>query len=154
MGKIKLLVPAEICHELIVYLNLINDFGCCVYIQRIVYFAHKFDLRVSCDFRNKLPLHSYTTLTAWSQRWRRSDFQARSQNCVKSLLTSCLLYLRPSLRIEHLGSHWTDFHEIWYLSVFRKSVGNIQILLKSDKNNGYITWRPTYFFYHISVSSS
>jgi hypothetical protein len=23
-----------------------------------------------------------------------------------------------------LGSHWTDFHEIWYMSVFRKSVKN------------------------------
>ena len=24
--------------------------------------------------------------------------------------------------MEQLGSQWTDFHEIWYLSVFRKSV--------------------------------
>jgi hypothetical protein len=26
----------------------------------------------------------------------------------------------PSVRIEQLGSHWTDFHEIWYLSTFPK----------------------------------
>ena len=24
------------------------------------------------------------------------------------------LYVRPSVRMEQLGSHWTDFHEIWY----------------------------------------
>jgi len=32
--------------------------------------------------------------------------------------------VRPclSLRIEQLGSHGTDFHEIWFLSIFRESV--------------------------------
>jgi len=34
--------------------------------------------------------------------------------------------------MEQLGSHWTDFHEIWYLSTFRKFVEKIQ----SYKNNG------------------
>jgi hypothetical protein len=29
--------------------------------------------------------------------------------------------------MEQLGSHWTDFHEIWYLSIFRNSVGKIQL---------------------------
>jgi len=32
-----------------------------------------------------------------------------------------------------LGSHWTDFHDILYLSIFRKSVKKIQVCLKSDK---------------------
>jgi hypothetical protein len=44
-----------------------------------------------------------------------------------------------SVRMEQLVSHWTDFHEIWYLSNFRKSVEKIRVLLKSDKNNGYFT---------------
>ena len=35
-----------------------------------------------------------------------------------------------------------DFHEIWYMNVFRKSVQKIQVSFKSDKNNGYFTWRP------------
>jgi hypothetical protein len=34
----------------------------------------------------------------------------------------------------------TDFHEIWYLSIFRKTV-KIQVSLQWDKNNGYFTWR-------------
>jgi hypothetical protein len=29
---------------------------------------------------------------------------------------------RPSVRMQQLGSHLTDFHEIWYLSIIRKSV--------------------------------
>ena len=37
--------------------------------------------------------------------------------------------------MEQLGSHSTDFHEIWYLRVFRKYVEKIQLSLKSDENN-------------------
>jgi hypothetical protein len=39
---------------------------------------------------------------------RKEDYEARSQKCDKQLLaTSCL-----SVRMEQLGSHWTDFHKI------------------------------------------
>jgi len=72
------------------------------------------------------------------------------KNGEKRLLASSCL----SVRMEQLGAHWTDFHEIWYLSIFRKSVEKIQVSLKSDKNNGYFTWRPIYIFDHISLSSS
>ena len=41
----------------------------------------------------------------------------------------------PSVRLKHLGSHWTNFHEISRLSIFRKSVEKNQVTLKSDKNN-------------------
>ena len=64
-------------------------------------------------------------------------FQARSQNCDKRLLASSCLSTCPSVHMEQLGSHWTDFHEIWYLSIFRKSVVKIQDWLKSDINNEY-----------------
>ena len=45
--------------------------------------------------------------------------------------SSCLY-----LRMEQLGSHWTDFDEMSYLRVFRKFVPKIQASLKSYKNNG------------------
>ena len=48
--------------------------------------------------------------------------------------------------MEQLGSHWTKFYEIWYLRIFRKSVEKIQVSFKSDKANGYFTWRPIYIF--------
>ena len=42
----------------------------------------------------------------------------------------------PSVRMEQLGFYWTDFHKIWHLSIFRKSVEKSHISVKSDKNNG------------------
>jgi len=48
--------------------------------------------------------------------------------------------------MEQVGSQWTDFYEILYLSIFRKSAQNFQVLLISDKNNGYFTWRPMYSY--------
>jgi len=48
--------------------------------------------------------------------------------------------VHPSVRME-LGYQWTDFHEIWYSNIFRKSVEKIQGSLQSDKNKGHPTWR-------------
>ena len=60
-----------------------------------------------------------------------------------------LCHICPSaLRVEQLGSYWTDFHEILYLRIFLKSVQKIQVSLKSDKNKVHITYRPIYIFYH------
>jgi hypothetical protein len=36
----------------------------------------------------------------------------RSQNREKHLLALSCLSVRLSIRIEQLGSHWADFHEI------------------------------------------
>jgi len=33
--------------------------------------------------------------------------------------------------MEQLGSHWTDFHTILHLSIFRKSCEKIQVSLES-----------------------
>ena len=40
-----------------------------------------------------------------------------------------VMSVRLSIRMEKLGSHSTDFHEIWYLRIFRKSV---------EKNSSFI----------------
>jgi hypothetical protein len=65
---------------------------------------------------------------------------------------SSYLSVRPSICLsvcmEQLSSHWTDFHEIWHLSIFRKSVQPIQDSLNSDKNNGYFKYSPVNFPYH------
>jgi hypothetical protein len=55
-----------------------------------------------------------------------------------------------SVHMEQLGYLWTDFHEIWYLSFLRKSVENIQVPLKSDKNNGCFTQKPMHAYDNIS----
>jgi hypothetical protein len=46
--------------------------------------------------------------------------------------------------MERLRSHWMDCHEIWYLSIFWKFVKKFQVFLKSNKKNGYFTWRQIY----------
>jgi hypothetical protein len=67
----------------------------------------------------------------------------------KRLLVSSCLSVRPHGK---LGSHWTDFHKIWYFNfLFVKFVDKIQISLKSDKNNGYFTWRRVYI-HNISLN--
>jgi hypothetical protein len=61
----------------------------------------------------------------------------KSDNFFRSV---CLLSVRPSVRMEQLGSNWTDFYEIWSLSIFQKPVKKIQNSLKSDETNGNFTW--------------
>jgi hypothetical protein len=60
---------------------------------------------------------------------------------------------RLSVRMEQLGSHWTDLNEIWYLRVLRKSVEKSQVSINSD-NNRYFTRRPMYIYENISLNSS
>jgi len=65
-----------------------------------------------------------------------------------------ILSLCLSIHMEQLGSCWTDFHEIWYLSVFWRSVKKIQVSLKSDKNYGYFTWILWYVYDSIWLIAS
>jgi hypothetical protein len=68
---------------------------------------------------------------------------ARSQNSEKGLLAPPCLSVSPSIRmsvrVKQLGSHWKDFREIWYLSVFRNSVEKIPVSLKFGKKSEYFT---------------
>jgi len=63
-------------------------------------------------------------------------FYTRSQNCEKHLLSSSYLYVCVSVRLDKLGCHWTDVNENSNLNIFRKSVENILVSLKSMKYNG------------------
>jgi hypothetical protein len=47
-----------------------------------------------------------------------------------------LCHVCMSVRFE-FRSHWEDFHEVVYLSIFLQSVEKIPASLKSDKNNMY-----------------
>jgi hypothetical protein len=55
-----------------------------------------------------------------------STFWARSQNCEKAT-NIFVTFVCLSVRMEKLGSHPTDFHEILYLSISRKSVENTPV---------------------------
>ena len=65
--------------------------------------------------------------------WRRSIFRrvckiAESDHSLRHVCPS----VRPDGWMEQLGSHWTDFHEIWYLSTFRKLVKRIQVSVRTE----------------------
>jgi len=74
--------------------------------------------------------------------------------CERRLLASSCLSVRPSV-CPHGSTRLplVEFHEIWYLSIFRISFEKIQVPLKSDKNKSYFTWRPIYILDHILLSS-
>ena len=69
----------------------------------------------------------------------------------KRRLASSCLSVRPSVRTEQLGLHQTGCHEILCLNTFRNCSEKIQILSKSDKNNGYFTCRLIYIFHHLPL---
>ena len=66
-------------------------------------------------------------------------FRRLSRFCEKSVIDSCLY-----IRMEQLGLHWKNFYWNLYLGTFLKSIENIQVSSKSDKNNAYFTWKPIY----------
>ena len=55
-----------------------------------------------------------------------------------SLSSSVCGSVRLSVRMEQLRSHWKDFNEIWYWSIFWKCVKKIQDSLKSDRITGTV----------------
>jgi len=59
---------------------------------------------------------------------------AKLRKATISFVMSVLLSVCSSLWMEQIGCHWTDFHKIWYFSVFRNYVENSQVSLKSGKN--------------------
>jgi len=43
-------------------------------------------------------------------------------------------------------------NEIWYLSIFRKTVEKFQVSIKWDKNKEHFAWTPIHIFDIISLS--
>ena len=82
-------------------------------------------------------------MVVWRIFKRLRKIQRAQRATVSFVMSVCLPACLP-VRMKQLGCRWTDFHEIWYLSIFRKSVEKIQVSLKSDKSNRCFTWRPLY----------
>jgi hypothetical protein len=64
------------------------------------------------------------------------SFLGAFANLIK-VAVSFVVPVRLSVRVEQLGSHWKDLHEILYMSIFRKSGKKNIVSLKSDENNRY-----------------
>jgi hypothetical protein len=77
--------------------------------------------------------HVASVETGW--RLRQESFL----DAFAKLRITSFMSIRPSDRMEQLGSHWTKFDKTCYLGFFRKSVEKIKVSFKSDKNSGYFT---------------
>ena len=121
-------------------------------------------------FTRTVRMSTCNCTTHWRKACCGSDFQHSAIICIQpeqilgafaklrkssiSYVMSARLSVYLSVRMEQLVSHWTDFYEIWHLSIFIKSILKIQVLLKSDTNNWYFTGTRMYIYDVISLNSS
>ena len=75
---------------------------------------------------------------------------AQLRKATISFLMPASMSVHPFVRLEHTGRIFIK----WYISIFRKSITNIQEALKSDKNNGYFVRNPVNIDGSISPNSS
>jgi hypothetical protein len=91
--------------------------------------------------------------------FQRPDFNASRNStnllgalefCEKWLLALSCPSVRPrrTTRIPLEGFWWNYIFEVF----FRKSAKLVQVLLKSDKNNGYFTWRRFHIYDNILLN--
>ena len=79
-------------------------------------------------------------------------FRAFRKNCERRLLASSCPFVRPSAWNNSAPTGRISM-KFCILSAVREVVEKIKLPLKSDKKNGYFTWRPKYI-YDISANSS
>ena len=124
---------------------MLSDFDSLVHSLPAVIQMHRINVsKMLCSRSN-----SFLRLTFMSVRMNlHSGFRCIRKIAKKttSYVMSVHMSVRLSARTEQLNSHWTDFHEIWYLGIFWKYVKKIQDSLKLDKNKGHFTWRTIYIF--------
>jgi len=96
-------------------------------------------------------LTSPAIITEWYQFIRRQNFLdafAKMRKATVSFLMSVRLSIRPhGITLLPLDGFSTNLIS----GYFRKSVEKIQVRLKSDKNIGYLTWRPMNKYDKISL---
>jgi len=68
-------------------------------------------------------LRAGASITIWNKCGLRGWLLGALAKLRKRLLVMSVCL---SARMEQLGCHWTDFHEIWFWSIFRKSVEKIK----------------------------
>ena len=89
---------------------------------------------------------SWKTQETWFSSWQGQETFRHAHKIVTNNYS--LHHVRLSAR-KNLAPPLNMFNEIWYSSIFSKSVKKIQVSLKFDKNNGYFTWWPMYIYGHI-----
>jgi hypothetical protein len=84
-------------------------------------------LKFSMDF--SIPREKFRdTFLFWSITLFSYSFKVRSQYCGKLLPFSSCVSVRLSVRMYQLGSHWTDFHEIRHVIIFKNTLISFKFL--------------------------
>jgi len=124
-----------------------------------VHILFQSDFFTECDL--VIPLSTSSTISSdevfriclffWKNTIRRSN-NVKVFRSVRRIAKSDykLRHVRPSVLMEQHGSHWEDFHEIWYSSIFRKSVEENSSFIQSDKNNGPLHEKQSTFFLYLT----
>jgi len=73
------------------------------------------------------------------EEWLLGVSQSDEKAPIGFVMSVCL-----SVRMCPLGSHWTDFREIWYFKLLLRSAFKFPNLVKSRQNIGHFTWRLTF----------
>ena len=76
---------------------------------------------------------------------------SKSNHYLRHARMSVLLFIRQPGKTQLPLNRFSWNLKFQY---FQKSAENIQVPLKSDKNNEYFTWKPTYSYDNISLNSS
>jgi hypothetical protein len=68
-------------------------------------------------------VHKYNTLCGYNTIHcvDTQGCEVRLQNCDTWLLASSYMSVRLPFRMEHVGSHWSDFHEMLKFEYFSKN---------------------------------
>jgi len=107
------------------------------------YNYHKIKLATGSCPEPGQSLHSLRTFS-WTLPFWRFRQSVKSDYWLRYVCLSVLPHGTTRLLLD--GFYWN-----LVLSVFWKSVGKIQVSLKSDNNNGYFVCRPMYI-YNISLN--
>ena len=67
-----------------------------------------------------------------------SAFAKLGMATISFVMSVCQSVRVPVHRHDTTSSHWTDFHEILYLSILRKSVKKMEVSLESDRTAGTV----------------
>jgi len=63
------------------------------------------------------------TLKYHNHSWLFYPYFLGSFTKLQKATISLVISVLPSVQMESLDSNWSDFHDIWHLSIFRKTVG-------------------------------
>jgi len=78
-----------------------------------VYKSTLYSVPKDLNFKSNIELRIHEVLCLQQSRFSFISLFAKLRQANAGFLMVCL-YIRPSVRIEQLGSRRTNFHEIWY----------------------------------------